>query len=108
MVEYTSRIDNIFASLADPIRRDIVERASQFELSVGDIASHYDVSLAAISKHIKILEVATLITKRKEGKKTMVTANKTSLMEAEDYLASYRDYHLNRFNTLENLLNERD
>ena len=56
MVEYQTRLDSVFASLADPTRRDILKRVSRKELSVGDIAKPYDLSLQAISKHLHVLE----------------------------------------------------
>ncbi len=90
MVEYTSELDSIFASLADPIRRDILERVACAEHSVGELAQHYQVSFAAISKHLKVLERAMLISKRKEGKKQMVSLAHYALHSADEYLERYR------------------
>ncbi|HEX8390556.1 MAG TPA: metalloregulator ArsR/SmtB family transcription factor [Candidatus Saccharimonadales bacterium] len=101
-------MDTIFASLADPVRRDILERVAQFELTVNEIALHYDISLAAVSKHLKVLELADLITKRKEGRKVMVMANREAITQAEEYLAGYRQYQQRRFDALEQTINERE
>jgi DNA-binding transcriptional ArsR family regulator len=60
MVEYTPSLDSIFGSLADPTRRDILQRVAGRELTVSQIAEPYDLSLAAVSKHLKILERAKL------------------------------------------------
>lgn len=68
MVNYTISLDTVFGSLADPTRRDILSRLRQGELNISEVAEPYHMSLAAISKHPKILEQAQLISKRKEGK----------------------------------------
>ena len=106
MVEYNLSLDSIFGSLADPTRRDILERVSHDELSVNDIALPYDISLAAVSKHLKILEKAKLIVKRKRGKQHFVTASPTAFKDANDYLQKYEAIWNQRFESLEALLNE--
>ena len=72
MIERNARLDSIFGSLADTTRRDILRRVAGHELSVGEIASSYDISLAAVSKHLIVLEQARLVTKRREGKLQVV------------------------------------
>ena len=103
MVEYT--LDNIFYSLSDPIRRDILQRVSQIEHSVGELVARYDVSFAAISKHLKVLEEARLIVKRKEGRKQMVRIAPDALRSADDYLEQYRETWQGRHDKLQTLLN---
>lgn len=104
MVEYSLKLDNIFASLADPIRRDILERAREIELSVNEIASHYDISLAAVSKHLKILEAASLIRKRKQGRYNMVRTRSDQLEEASRYIKQYEVLWKERFDNLDEYL----
>lgn len=101
MVEYTLQLDSIFASLADPTRRDILARIARCELSVGELASHYPLSFAAISKHLKVLEKAHLIIKRKDGKKQMITLAPDALMSANEYLEQYRRMWQSRYDNLE-------
>ncbi len=108
MVEYTLRLDTIFSSLADPVRRDIFERVAEFEQTVSDIASKYDMSLAAISKHLKVLEGAQLIRKRREGKQIMIAARTETLDDAMEFLEKYRTYHQKRYDVLEQVINERE
>ncbi len=108
MVEYTFALDNIFSSLADPIRRDIVQRVSQKEHSVGELVSRYSVSFAAISKHIKVLEQARLVNKRKEGKKQMISLAPGALQSADEYLEQYRQMWQGRFDRLETILQEKE
>lgn len=89
MVEYTSRIDNIFSSLADPIRRDILERTADGELTVNQIALEYDISLAAISKHLKVLYDAGLINRRKDGRYNYISTKAEGMREAVTYMQQY-------------------
>jgi DNA-binding transcriptional ArsR family regulator len=67
MVEYTLSLDSIFSSLADPTRRDILRRLITQELSISELAKPYDITFAAVSKHLKVLERAQLIIKRGHG-----------------------------------------
>lgn len=106
MVEYTLSLDNIFGSLSDPIRRDILKRVMNAELNISEIALPYSVSLAAISKHLKILERAHLITKRKQGKEHFVTISPVALKQADDYLNQYAALWEGRFDRLDAFLNE--
>src|SRR5690606_2152355 len=100
MVEYTLRIDNIFSALSDPVRRDILERTSGGELTVNQIALEYDISLAAISKHLKVLQQAGLIRKRKDGRFNYVTTNADGMREAAAYLKQYEQIWSERLGAL--------
>lgn len=104
MVEYNPSIDTIFGSLADSTRRDILQRVAQAELSIKEIALPYDMSMAAISKHIKILEQAKLVIKRKRGKQHLVCAAPEGLADAKDFLKEYEALWNQRFDALEQLL----
>lgn len=108
MVEYTLQLDSIFHSLSDPIRRDILEHVTHRELTVSELVKKYDVSFAAISKHLKVLENARLISKRKEGRKQMVALRPEALRDADEYLERYRQMWQGRFDKLESLLKEEE
>jgi len=108
MVEQTLPLDAIFHSLADPIRRDILRRVIPHELSISELAEKYEVSFAAISKHIGVLEKAKLIHKRREGKKYMVALAPEALEQADQCLEQYRLMWESRYNKLEILLNKGD
>jgi DNA-binding transcriptional ArsR family regulator len=108
MVEYAYSLDNVFSSLADPTRRDILRRIAAREMSVSEIARPYDLTLAAISKHLKILEKAQLIIKRKRGKQHIVHIAPQAFSDVEEYLRFYRDLWEARMDSLENVLNEED
>lgn len=108
MVEYVSELDLVFGSLSDPTRRDILARVARAEFSVGELVKFYDVSFAAISKHLKVLHIAGLITKRKEGKKQMIALAPGALENADKYLEQYRQMWQSRFDKLEALINEEE
>lgn len=106
MVERALQLDSTFHSLADPIRRDMLYRLAGYELSVGELAQKYDVSFAAVSKHLKVLEKARLVRKRKEGKKYMVALVPETLQEADVYLRRYQQMWESRYAKLDQLLKE--
>ena len=111
MVEYNTgsfSLDNIFGSLADPTRRDILKRLSVCELSVSEIAAKYDMSIAAVSKHLKVLERAKLIIKRRRGKEKIAGLAPQAFADADEYLRQYRQMWQSRYDKLEKLLNEQE
>lgn len=108
MVEYTLSLDSVFGSLADPTRRDILKRVSTAELSVSEIAQPYDLSLAAVSKHLKILEKAKLVIKRRRGKQQLVRMSPQSLANATEYLQWYGQFMEDRLDSLEDYLNKEE
>jgi DNA-binding transcriptional ArsR family regulator len=106
MVEYTLSLDSVFSSLADPTRRDILRRLVKEQLTVGEIARSYDITLAAVSRHLKVLEKAKLIIKRRRGKEQVVSVAPQALKGASDYLENYRLLWDERFQALDKLLEE--
>jgi DNA-binding transcriptional ArsR family regulator len=106
MVEYSLSLDSIFSSLADPTRRDILKRLITQELTISEIAQPYNLTFAAISKHLKVLERAELIIKKRRGKEQMVSVAPLALKDAADYLESYRLLWDERFQSLDKLLKE--
>lgn len=106
MVEHILNLDSIFGSLADPTRRDILLRVANRELSVSEIAEPYGVTLAAISKHLKILQEAKLIIKRRQGKQQFVQASPVAFKDAAEYLKQYETLWNDRFDGLEEYLKE--
>ncbi len=106
MVESVLSLDGIFGSLSHPIRRDILRRGAmeRAEMSVNEIAKPYKISLAAISKHLKILEKAKLIIKRRRGKEQLITISPVAFKQAADYLQSYEKLWNSRLDNLEEYL----
>ena len=80
----------VFAALADPTRRSIVERLTRGSATVNELAEPYDMSLPAVSKHIKVLEEAGLISKTVNGQQRECHLEALRLQEAEQWLEQYR------------------
>jgi len=99
-----SRLDSIFGSLSDPTRRDILRRVSRRGMSVGKIASHYELSLAGVAKHLDVLARAGLVRKTRNGKEHIVTIAPDALAEANGYLEKYRQLWEHRLDTLDRYL----
>lgn len=107
MVECTQTslaLDGVFGSLSDPVRRDILNRVSTTSLSVTEIAEPYEMSLAAVSKHLKVLEKSGLVTKTRSGKQQLVKAAPEALDAAIDQLESYREHFAARVERLADFL----
>ncbi len=65
-------LNRVFAALADPTRRDIVARLASADATVGELAAPYDVSMQAVSKHLKVLEEAGLVTRSRDAQRRPV------------------------------------
>jgi DNA-binding transcriptional ArsR family regulator len=82
-------VDRIFGALADATRRDILGRAIRQEQSVSALAGHYEMSFAAVQKHVAVLERATLVTKQRRGREQIVHADTSTLRRAVALLDDY-------------------
>src|ERR1700685_4002754 len=104
MVECRPALDDIFFSLADATRRDMLRLLRKStELSVGQIAAHYPLTFAGIAKHLKVLEDAGLVRKRRAGKQQMVQIVPTAIATARGHLDQYADLMNERFDRLDAL-----
>ncbi len=106
MVEQNAYLDGLFSSLADPIRRDILQRLISAQYTVSQIAEKYDVSLAAVAKHLKVLEKAKLIIKQRRGKEQIVSIAPLAIADASYYLRQYETLLNQRFSALDEVLKE--
>jgi DNA-binding transcriptional ArsR family regulator len=107
MVEQNLQLDTIFLSLADPTRRDILRRLIGGEIvSISEIAQKYTVTFAAVSKHLKVLEKANLIKKRRQGLVQTVSICPDTLLEVNKYMEQYARLWGDRFDRLDELLFE--
>lgn len=102
------QLDSIFHSLADSTRRDIMKRLVGKELSVSEIAKAYSakMSLAAVSKHLKVLEKANLLGRKRQGKYHILQANVTPLKEVDQWIEFYRKYWEEAFDKMDDYLTE--
>ena len=95
-------LDNIFEALANQHRREIVYALGLQPYSITQLAVMRNLSLPAIHKHIKILEKADLLIRKKIGKTTFLTLNKKSLLELQNWLMQYHTYWGSDKESLEN------
>ncbi|MCS3844650.1 helix-turn-helix transcriptional regulator [Microbacterium sp. AK031] len=96
--------DRVFHALATATRRDILRRTINEEQSVSALAGDYDMSFAAVQKHVAVLEAAGLIIKRAEGRERLVRANPEMIARARALLARYEELWRARISRLDDLL----
>ena len=100
------RLDSIFHALSDSTRRSILRDVSAKEKTVGEVAKPYAMSLAAVSKHLKVLEEAELIARERRGNFQIVRLNAKSLRPAEEWLAFYEKFWSEKIDSLQRYLEE--
>lgn len=93
-----------FAALADPTRRAILARLSEGEASVGELAEPFEMSLPAVSKHLKVLEKAGLISRGKEAQWRPARLEPMAMRSIAEWLEHYRRYWDKSFDRLEDYL----
>ncbi len=99
-------LDATFAALADPTRRAILARLSSGEASVGDLAEPFDISLPAVSRHLKVLETAQLIAREKDGQWRRCRLTPEPLREASEWIERYRRFWEEQFDRLAEYLEQ--
>ena len=97
-------LDHLFGALADATRRDILARVMDADASVSELATHYDMSFAAVQKHVAVLERARLVTKRKDGRAQRVAGNPDAVRRATRLLAQFEQRWQVRVGRLDELL----
>lgn len=101
-----ARLDATFAALADPTRRAILARLASGEASVAEVAAPFAMSQPAISKHLKVLERAGLVSRGRDAQRRPCRAEPTPLVEAGAWLERYRQTLEGSFQRLDTLLAE--
>jgi len=99
-----AEVDRLFRALADSTRRDIVRRTLVSPASVSELASAYDMSFAAVQKHVAVLEEARLVTKQQRGRERMVHGNPEQIARARTLLVRLEDLWRSRFAQLDDVL----
>src|SRR4051812_6376772 len=97
---YTSSVESL-AALADPTRRELVGLLARGELAAGELAGRFPVSRPAISRHLRVLREAGLVTVRTEGRRRVYALDPRPLAELDDWLEQYRDLWAQRFDALD-------
>jgi DNA-binding transcriptional ArsR family regulator len=101
-----ARLDATFAALADPTRRAILERLARGEATVNELVAPFRLSQPAISKHLKVLEKAGLISRGRDAQKRPCRIEAKPLAEANEWLEGYRKIWEANFERLDTLLDE--
>jgi DNA-binding transcriptional ArsR family regulator len=101
----SDRLSATFAALADPTRRAIIARLAMGETTVSELARPFDMSGPAISKHLKVLENAGLITRGREAQWRPCRIEPKALKTVDDWLERYRQFWEERLDRLEDYLN---
>jgi DNA-binding transcriptional ArsR family regulator len=102
----TARLDAVFAALADPTRRAIIERLSRSEARVTEVAEPFRMSLNAVSKHIRVLELSGVVERHRQGRDHILSINTRSLDEVDGWIGRTRRYWEERLDAMEGLLRE--
>ena len=101
-----NHLDATFAALADPTRRAILARLASGEASVGELAEPFAMSQPAISKHLKVLERAGLISRGRDAQRRPRRLEARPLAEANEWLENYRQFWEGQFQRLDALLRQ--
>ena len=104
MTTAADRLSSTLSALADPTRRAILARLMRGESDVGRLAQPFDMTLPAISKHLKVLEHAGLIARGREAQRRPCRLKAAPLREVAEWVAAYRQFWEQRFDRLEDYL----
>jgi DNA-binding transcriptional ArsR family regulator len=104
--ESEESVDRLFRALADGTRRDILARSLAGTPSVSDLAAHYEMSFAAVQKHVAVLERAGLVRKRAAGREKLVATDPARLRRASELLDAYEVVWRQRVAQLDDVLTE--
>lgn len=102
----TKQLDRTFSALADPTRRAILERLARGEATVGELAEPFDISLPAISRHLKVLERAGLISRGREAQWRPCRLEPGPLEDVAYWIDEHRRFREESFDRLDDLLHE--
>jgi DNA-binding transcriptional ArsR family regulator len=99
-------VDRMFRALADATRRDILRRTMAGEASVSHLAAAYDMSFAAVQKHVAVLEGAGLVTKQPSGRERIIRGNPETIRKAQALLDRYEQIWRSRIDRLDALVTD--
>jgi len=106
-VTATQDLATTFAALGDPVRREIVERLALGDATVNELAARFPISLQAVSRHIKVLEAAGVVSRSKVAQTRPVHLEAASLARSVDWLEAHRRRLEERYARLDELLEKR-
>ena len=100
------RADALFHALADRTRRDILRRVLAGEHSISTLAGFYDMSFAAVQKHVAVLERAGLLTKRRQGREAFASGDVQVVRSAASLLSEFEEVWRGRISRIDDLINQ--
>src|ERR1700753_1134238 len=101
-------LDDVFAAVSDPTRRAILDRLTRGPARVSDVAAPFDMSLNAVSKHLKVLEGAGLVRRSRRGREHILSLHAAPLREVARWANRYEQYWADRLDRLEAFFKDRD
>jgi DNA-binding transcriptional ArsR family regulator len=107
-VKLDDRLDDVFHALADRTRRAMLRRLSRGPAMITELAEPFEMSLPAVSKHLRVLERARLVARSVDGRVHRCSLDMKPLIDVEKWLEYYRDFWTDRLDSLEKLLKEDD
>lgn len=108
VAQHSRSLDNVFHALADPTRRAMLRRLVSGELNIGELAAPFNMSFAAASKHVRVLEAAGLLRRKVEGRRHVCRIEPSPLAAADAWLRFYERFWTKRLDALEALLKSED
>ena len=108
MLQSNPQLDQVFFALSDPTRRAILARLTEGRTTIGELAAPFDMSKPAITKHMKVLERAGLITRRIKGREHQCSLSTSGLKTAEDWITFHRRFWESRLDALDTLLRQQE
>jgi DNA-binding transcriptional ArsR family regulator len=108
MVKYRNRqLDAVYSAISHPVRRSVLERLRPGRATVGELATHYPMSLVAVSKHIRVLEAAGLVRRSIDGREHHLSLEPAPLLQAAGWLGAYQQFWEERLDLLDARLRAR-
>lgn len=104
MVEQSIELDSVFGALSDPTRREMLDALRGGELSIGELAEPFKMTLAGAAKHVQVLERSHLIKRRKQGRTNYCSINKEAFIAAQVWFQQYSEFWNTRLDKLTELL----
>ena len=105
-MEYPIEVNKVFSALSDPNRRRIIEFLHEKDTTLLELSEHFSISFQALSKHIKVLESADILTKEKQGKYRILSLNRDALKPTLQWISYFSDFWNESFENLEEMINQ--
>jgi DNA-binding transcriptional ArsR family regulator len=106
MVDRHADLDQVFRALASEPRREILRRAARARCTVTELADHFDMTLAAVSKHVRVLDEARLLTREQDGRRQWRRLNPAPLQKAQSSIAELQAFWNDRLDGLAGFLRD--